>query len=227
MQPINLLIPPVCNACHQRLDDPDALLCPSCQSKIRLISGSLCPKCGSLLQEGSCEACAQISYDFDAARAVYQYEEPISGIIHNLKYRSYTKGADLLARGIAEYIQANPEFQKVDYISAVPLHTVRKRERGYNQSELIAKKAAALSGLKYIKAVVRKRYTQSQTHLHREQRLQNLNSAFRACKPAQLAGKSIIVIDDVFTTGSTINEISKTLHAAGVNKVFGIAASRA
>ena len=86
---------------------------------------------------------------------------------------------------------------------------------------------AKLSGIQYIEAVKRGRYTASQTMLHQEQRLKNLKGAFRTRKGAPIAGKNILVIDDVFTTGSTLNEISKTLHSAGAARVFGLTACRA
>jgi ComF family protein len=227
MAAFDLLIPPVCVGCSQKLDDGKAMLCAKCSAKIKAVSPHGCPKCGSPLEEGHCAACHDFNYDFDLARAVYSYDEPLTSMIHNLKYREHTKSTGFLAKGIAGYISEQPQYQNSDFITAVPLHPVRKRERGYNQSELIARKVSKLTGIKYIEAVKRSRYTASQTMLHKEQRLHNLNGAFRINRKADLRGKSIILLDDVFTTGSTINEISKTLHAAGAAKVLGLTACRA
>lgn len=224
---INLLIPAVCTSCHYKLNCEQSLLCEDCLAKIKLIEDNICPKCGSALEAGVCLACRQEDFDFDLARAVFCYEEPLSSLVHNLKYRGHTGGAKFLAVAMAAYIQAQPCYQNCDYLVAVPLHPVRKRERGYNQSELIARKVASLTGIKYLKAVQRTRYTASQTLLHRNERLQNLKAAFRATNKAALSGKSLILLDDVFTTGTTLNEISKTLHAAGATTVLGLTACRA
>ncbi|HQQ67896.1 MAG TPA: ComF family protein [Candidatus Cloacimonadota bacterium] len=227
MAAIDLMIPPVCQGCQQKLPDGKAMLCDVCAAGVQSMGESSCPKCGSVLEEGVCENCRALDFDFELARSVYRYEEPLKTMIHNLKYREHTRSAKWLADGMAGYIAQNPIFQKSDYIMAVPLHSVRKRERGFNQSELIARRVAKLSGIQYIDAVKRGRYTASQTMLHQEQRLTNLKGAFRTSRPGRIAGKNILVIDDVFTTGSTLNEISKTLHAAGAARVFGLTACRA
>jgi competence protein ComFC len=224
---IDLMIPPACVACHHKLDDGKELLCESCQAMLKPVEPGCCPKCGSLLEEGSCETCRQTSFDFELSRSVFHYEEPLTSVIHALKYRGHTKGTGFLANAMATYINDRSEFKACDYITAVPLHPVRKRERGYNQSELIARKVSRLTGIKYIKAVSRKRYTASQTMLHREQRLKNLSGAFKSKSRTALTGKSVILVDDVFTTGSTLNEISGCLHGAGVAKVLGLTACRA
>ncbi len=227
MLAIDLMIPPVCQSCHRKLPDSTAILCDVCAPGVQNIGESSCPKCGSVLNEGVCENCRNLDFDFELARSVYRFEEPLKTMIHNLKYREHTRSAKWLANGMAEYIAQNPIFQKSDYIIAVPLHPVRKRERGFNQSELIARRVAKLSGIQYVEAVKRGRYTASQTMLHQEQRLKNLKGAFRVNHPGRISGKNILVIDDVFTTGSTLNEISKTLHAAGAARVFGLTACRA
>jgi len=227
MAVIDLLIPPACVACHQKLDDGKDMLCERCQSLIKPVEPGSCPKCGSILEDGACETCRQTRFDFELSRSVYHYEEPLPTMIHALKYRGHTKAAGFLATAMAAYINDNKEFKACDYITAVPLHPVRIRERGYNQSELIARKVSKLTGIRYIKATSRRRYTASQTFLHRDQRLKNLRGAFKPMKNSALNGSSVILLDDVFTTGSTLNEISKSLHSAGVARVLGLTACRA
>jgi len=227
MAGINLLIPPVCLGCHESLLDAESILCPSCQARIKLISPNGCPKCGLAMEDGVCPACSEFKYDFDRSHSVFYYESPLTDLIHNLKYREHTRGAGFLASGMAAFVNNDAHYKQSDYITAVPLHAVRKRERGYNQSELIARRIAKLTGIKYIKAVKRRRYTASQTMLHKDQRLHNLQGAFRAYPNKSLNGKQIILVDDVFTTGSTLNEISKSLHQAGAAKVLGLTACRA
>jgi hypothetical protein len=119
-------------------------------------------------------------------------------------------------------IESDPQLQDHDFLCPVPLHRVRKRERGYNQSELIAYAASVISGMPYAEPLKRRFYTRSQTLLSRAKRHKNLLNAFKVINANDVKGKRIIVVDDVFTTGSTLNEIAKTLLAAGAGKVTAL-----
>lgn len=149
----------------------------------------------------------------------------MQALIHELKYKGFRSPGEFLAEGMQAYAKGNKEYRDYDLVMAVPLHRVRKRERGYNQSELLARKLAKSLEIPYSEPVRRRCYTQSQTLLSAEQRKDNLRDAFRVRK--SIRGKKIILVDDVFTTGSTVNEISKTLRAAGVAKIAVLTASRA
>jgi len=122
---------------------------------------------------------------------------------------------------------ANRFGEGFDCVCAVPLHRVRKRERGYNQSELLARKLASELGLPFVQPIYRRVYTRSQTNLSRQARLQNLAGAFALRKRSDIAGKRVILVDDVFTTGSTVNEAAQTLKDAGAAKVAVLTAARA
>lgn len=227
MAVIDILIPPACLVCHSRLADGQRSLCPECESQITFVKENFCYKCGSELDEGYCESCRETTFSFELSRSSMRYLSPLMELMHLLKYRGYRSPASFMAEKMAESLKQYPEFEDYPYITAVPLHRVRRRERGYNQSELIAKKLAKLSGKTYIRPVVRSRYTLSQTHLHRAQRLSNLAGAFRVRKSRQAQGKKLILVDDVFTTGSTLNEISRELYKAGALSVAGFTATRA
>ena len=225
---INLFIPPVCLICHEALAEGKSVLCEACTLQLNTISSNYCPKCGTPMPEEACDTCAQTEFSFDFARSVFRYSEGMKQLIHELKYNRRLKVAGFLAEGMVEYLQAHPEFKDFDSISAVPLHTVRKRERGFNQSELIARHIARRLNLHYISPVQRSRYTSSQTRLHRDDRLGNLKGAFKPeRKTPKLLNRRIILVDDIFTTGSTINEVSGVLKASGSLQVAGLTAARA
>lgn len=226
-QTLNLFLPPVCSACQARLEDSGSCLCPACAANATLLGTGICARCGSPVANEHCDACEHIEFDFELSRNAFSYQEPVISLIHNLKYRGFTQCAAFLAAGMAKVIQENPLYSACDYISAVPLYAVRRRERGYNQSEIIAKYLAKYTGIRYLKSLKRQRYTKSQTKLHRSERLQNLQGAFKAVNRAKIQGKSLILVDDVFTTGSTLNESSKALHAAGALHIYGLTAARA
>lgn len=227
MAGIDILIPPACLVCHAHLSKGEQDLCPECASQISFIKEDFCYKCGSQLVEGYCESCQQTEFQFELSRSSMQYQSPLTELMHLLKYRGYRSPASFMAEKMAQSLQEYPEFEDYPYITAVPLHRVRRRERGYNQSELIARKLAKLSGKTYIRPVLRSRYTLSQTTLHRTQRLSNLAGAFRVRKSHQIEGKKLILVDDVFTTGSTLNEISLELYKAKAASVAGFTATRA
>jgi ComF family protein len=225
---LDLFIPPVCLVCHSHRDGKEGVLCKDCAENLATLDSGFCPKCGTPMPEVYCEACAQVPFCFDFSRSVFRYSEEMKLLIHELKYNRKPGVARYLADRMARYLETHPEFSGFDSIAAVPLHTVRMRERGFNQSELIARRIAKTLNLEYINAVQRSRYTSSQTRLHREQRLKNLSGAFRLKpKTAGLSGRSIIVIDDIFTTGSTINEVARILKTAGADRTAGLTAARA
>ncbi|MGC9362381.1 MAG: ComF family protein [Candidatus Syntrophosphaera sp.] len=222
-----LFFPPVCLACNAQVDSIAQTLCENCRDMLVPITEGFCTKCGGLLQDGKCDACSTTEWYFDAARSVYVYQTPVREMIHHLKYDFLLSPAAFLAKGMAALITWEDPGVSYDFILPVPLHRVRERGRGYNQSVLIARKLSALLGIPLAKMVSRKSNTRSQTNLSREARLKNLDGAFVMSGGTQISGKRILLIDDVFTTGTTANEISKLLKGNGAEKVFVLTAARA
>lgn len=224
---MDVLIPPACLVCATRIEDQKQVLCSDCEAKIAMISSAVCPVCGSEIQKFPCEVCLEEDFAFDSARSLFKYQTPVQELIHQLKYNGYVSPAGYFALPLAEMIEMDENLQDNDYICAVPLHPVRKRERGYNQSDLIAFATAQLVGLPYRNPVSRCVNTLSQTTLNKAHRIKNLNSAFVVKDASEVLGKKIILVDDVFTTGSTLNEIAKTLRSAGAERITAITVARA
>ena len=227
MAVLDLIIPPACLACHQRLSSRQTYLCPDCESKIEVAHQVGCPKCGGKTEAGFCTHCRDINYSFEFARSALQYKTPLPDLIHSFKYKEMRSIGNFLADRMAKAAKDYPPFEEYTDVVAIPLHPVRKRERGYNQSEIIARRLARKLGKNYLDCISRARYTKSQTNLERKDRFKNLSNAFIVKKASQVKGKSLILVDDVFTTGSTMNEASRALYSAGAAKVAGFTATRA
>ncbi|MDY0150970.1 MAG: ComF family protein [Candidatus Cloacimonas sp.] len=224
---VDLLIPSACLACGARIDDQQQVICENCEAKLSLMGNNTCPVCGSELTQNGCEVCLEEDFAFDKAQSLFRYSSPVKELIHTLKYNGYLSPAGYFALPLAELIEADDSLQGYDYLCAVPLHPVRERERGYNQSDLIAYSLSVLSGLPYINPVFRRVNTLSQTTLDKAHRAKNLSGAFTVPNHSMVQGKKIIVVDDVFTTGTTINEIAGVLRQAGAIKICALTVARA
>ncbi len=224
----DLFIPPVCLSCHSRIKRSEYPLCEPCLEAITVLEDEgLCAVCGSPMVDNTCEVCWENTIYFDLGRSVFRFDGAIQQLIHALKYNGSTAVAKWFARRAAEFVRMHQHFGGIDLIMAVPLHRVRRRERGYNQSDLIAKQLARFLGIAYCEPVFRKHYTLSQTRLSKQERLKNLKAAFGLKPNLDLTGKKILLVDDVFTTGSTVNEISKALRAANPAEIRVLAMARA
>jgi ComF family protein len=139
-----------------------------------------------------------------------------------------TKVAEVFSDLAIDYLERTKPFGHIDYVISVPLHTVRKRTRGYNQSEIIAKKIASHFNWNYVPSIVKKhKATLSQANLSAESRFTNVEDAFSVDSKNRIEESNLLIVDDVFTTGSTVNEISRTLQRHQVNKVYVLTMTRA
>jgi ComF family protein len=222
-----LFFPPACLACNAAIASAEDVLCADCRAHLLPITAHYCDKCGAPLEGYTCDICARTSFAFDYARAAYVYQTPAQELVHRLKYASFLSPAGFFSNALKN-IPATPRIKgRFDFVTSVPLHRVRKRERGFNQSELIARGIARALGIPYQEPVYRKVNTPSQTNLSGEARVRNLSGAFALRGKADVAGKRVIVVDDVFTTGSTLNEVARVLNDNGAKRVVALTATRA
>jgi ComF family protein len=157
-------------------------------------------------------------------RAAVLFADPVSKLIHNLKYN----GAFALAKPLAQMMADAwaTWHMPVDLVLPIPLHAERERKRGYNQSTLLTRAFCNLAALAYAEdALQRTRFTTPQVGLTAVERLQNVQNAFQA--DARVAGKQVLLIDDVCTTGATMAAAAKALYAAGAQTVSGYCVARA
>ena len=222
---LDLVFPPSCVGCHQR----GAVMCMACRAHIQPLPQPFCQRCSApLTSYGTCQACRAHSLRLSGLRAVSLYREPLRSFIHALKYEGQTRLAEplggLLAQAYSSYgIGA-------DAIIPVPLHPERLRQRGYNHAQLLAECFAAQVHIPlYNDVLVRERATPAQVGLNFGQRQQNVAGAF-TCTPVfangPLFGRTIVIIDDVCTTGSTLEACAAPLFVAGARAVWGLVLAR-
>ncbi len=197
---------------------------------MRPIAGGTCSICGERLlspyaflaeAEARCGLCRRLEPPFVKAVAYGSYEGGLRELIHILKYGQVRPAANVLGRMLSEVIEGLERGfgPGTVVVVPVPLHVRRLRQRGFNHSDLIAR--AALKRLVlHTKILERLRDTQSQTGLTRHQRRENIRGAFVVAKPEALSGREVLVVDDVFTTGTTVSECARVLLRAGASKVW-------
>ena len=210
------ILPPRCLVCSGK-DQVIQGVCSRCRSGIRPLPGPLCDICGKVIgTPGTCLQCQHRPPHFNKVLSACVYEGMIQDIIHRFKYRRATVYKKFLAGLVAERITA--DGAPFDFVTEVPLHWSRLIERGYNQSMLIARELSGYLGSDVRYGVLRKvRKTPSQVGLPRTDRQRNLRDAFSA---RGVEGKSVVVVDDVITTGKTAQEVSKALKNAGAAYVI-------
>jgi ComF family protein len=232
---IDIIYPVRCHICRSFiLNDsrPNNHFCPDCLNSFSKISPPLCPICGIPFESFSeenhlCEECLRKRPFFDALGAPYLYEGRIMDAIHQMKYAGKTYLADSLGPLMASFATNwldNPEGL---LMMPVPLHPKKLRERGFNQSLLLARTMMPVLGTELdFSSLRRVIYTRSQTGLKSEERKRNVRRAFTIDGQKELKEKTVILVDDVATTGNTMNECARVLKKAGVEKVFCLALAR-
>ena len=211
-----------CIFCGEELQNSSLFdCCDKCKTSLPFITTS-CARCGGSIGQnnsGVCIDCKRTNYSFDYARAVFDYEGALLGAIHKFKFRGQKFLAEPLGNFLCEKL-ATTEFNP-DIITYVPMHIKREKERGYNQAKLIAEFVADVYALPCLNLVNKIKETPSQTTLNYAERRTNLvdcfefNSKFKK----EIKGKSILILDDIFTTGSTTSEIAKILKMHGAKEV--------
>ena len=220
---LDVLFPPCCAGCGEWGER----YCKNCFENTVIINTNICSVCGEPLiskTNSQCQRCLSTEIFFEAVRSWALFEDPLKIAIHKLKYQRNMGLGEVLAKPL-ERLLSNSEW-RIDLITAVPLATDKMKERGFNQSELLARPLSWDSKIPFIeKAVIRSRNTRSQVGLSREEREQNMADAFFS-SPGIVKGKAILIIDDVITTGSTINACSKAMVKSGVKSVYAMTLAR-
>jgi ComF family protein len=229
---VSLLYPPVCTICGRSVRAGE-YLCDQCEAKAVRILAPFCQKCsepfeGFITSAFTCANCAHRTIYFDAAVAAYRGRGIVRQIIHELKYGRQIHLRHLVARWLhAALDDERLRGGRFDVIVPVPLHPARQRERGFNQASLLAELLSARTSIPVKPLLERTRYTTTQTALDRSERMENLHNAFRLRKNADVRGLRVLLVDDVLTTGSTLNECARVLKHAGAFSVHATTAARA
>ncbi len=210
-----------------------AFICPVCAGKITFIKSPLCLLCGVPFEnkEGEDHVCGKCLTDFQTfgkARSLGAYDLTLKATIRCLKYQGKIRLAGPLGKLLRQTLLQYWDYDSIDFIIPVPLHAKRFRSRGFNQAYLLIrewqfiKKIHGIDSRKLIVAtdiLIRQKYTLPQTGLKQKERQGNVRNAFKVINPANLKGKTILLVDDVFTTGATVNECARVLLKGGAENV--------
>jgi ComF family protein len=236
---MDLIYPPRCPLCQAFLQDQPAScggrelpFCKACFKDFKEIKSPMCSLCGRPFSDGIeqdrvCENCLRKRPSFDMARAPFLYDGALMTAIHELKYAQRSHLADSLGFLLASFAQTwIGEIQGV-LVMPVPLHPRRLRSRGFNQSLLLARAVVSKTGadLDFL-ALRRIRFTKPQTELSSEERKRNVRKAFEVVQPQAVKRRTVLLVDDVATTGSTLNECAKALKKAGADSVLCLVLAR-
>ncbi len=228
----NLIFPDDCRLCEQPLTNISRIpVCPACLSLPKPLEAEFfCRACRTpfvddypLDEHDLCTVCRESLVNFDTAYSFGSYEGPLRKLIHLFKYGKVETLAQPLSRFLCQALPLDLNF---DLVIAMPMHWRKQWERGFNQAELLGRPVAKRYGLSLAANLRRKRYTKAQAGLSELQRRENLKGSFAVKRPEEIAGKRILLIDDVFTTGATLRAAAAALKAARAARVSALTLAR-
>lgn len=231
---LDWLYPVQCHRCETPLTFTERRhLCAACAALIRYLPpGTACPQCAAPFgphtrPTAPCPACQPHRQRYSAAVALARYDSPLRELVQHLKFAGARDLARPLGSALAKRVRAAPWAPDLEAVVPVPLHPARERERGYNQAHLLAQSMARALGLPLrAQALVRRRATPPQVALGREERLRNLENAFRTPR-RDLGLRYCLLVDDVMSTGTTLSECAQALRAGGLDRVYVAVVARA
>ena len=218
-------LPPQCPCCEKFLEEGQQGFCLNCLSEIHWIEPPFCSICGipfisKEVESHPCGACVTHRKYFTMARSWGAYEGSLQEAIHHWKYEGKTNLTPFFSEWMAEGLKRYWKPDSFDFLIPVPLHTQRLRERGFNQALLLVKELSRRSGIPYRKTILQKKKpTVPQVNLSGAEREKGLRGAFHVVGMEELEGKWVLLVDDVYTTGATVNECSKVLLRGGAKRV--------
>ena len=217
-----LLYPPRCPVCDELVGMGVQRMCPACRRSVRYLSGPLCCKCGKRLSDREaeyCGDCGRVKHLFSAGRALYEYGD-IAPALYRFKYGGRREYAGFFAREMAQQMGGFIRSLEPGGLVPVPMYAAKERRRGYNQAALLARALGRELNIPvFPKLVIRNRNTRPLKSLNSEERVNNLKKAFNLAQNG-VKLKTIILIDDIFTTGSTIDQVSAVLLSGGCQRVY-------
>lgn len=223
-----MLYPSRCPLCDRLIKASERLVCQDCIGKIPFIKGPLCEKCGRPLketEEGRCDECKMRMHVFDRALAPFRYEGAVKESLMNFKFRRRAEYYYFYAAAIAAYAESAVKIWSPDIIIPVPSHRKREKERGYNQAFLTARELGRFFDLPVSRdLVLRVKNTKALKELGYRERLETLKGAFEINGKYEVPER-ILIVDDILTSGSTLDSMSSLLKNAGAEHVYALCIS--
>lgn len=229
---LDVIYPRSCLSCGKDADSEYQHVCWDCLSRTEVIVPPFCRLCGDPVDgmvehEYTCSACADSRPSFDLGRSAVRYRGPVRTILHLFKYERAVFLSDDLSNFLHAVVATHFRDIPFDAVTCVPLHARRERERTYNQAAVLAQALAGRMSLPCLPdCLIRLRDTPSQTHYSASQRRQNVRRAFGVRHVSWVDGRRFLLVDDVMTTGSTVDECAHVLKKAGAVTVHVITVAR-
>ena len=232
----SLVFPAPCRICETTLLTASRIpICPNCLASMRPFAGPACRHCGRPFTSGQaesaaqplCHLCRRDVYGFDLARSYAPYDSAVVRAITLLKYSAVAPLGDWFGARLAELVAGQPELFEADVVVPVPLHPTRLRERGYNQAELIARPLARRLGVPLRPLLlVRTKPRPDKLKLSRKERWRIVRGAYGMREGSQVDKMRVLLVDDVFTTGATLDACARVLRKAGASRIVGVTVAR-
>lgn len=221
---LEFIYPPRCVFCNEIIEvGKSKLICDNCKNNIRFIEGDTCLKCGKPLndnEEKTCKQCLKYDFVYKKGISLLCYEGFARDAIHRFKYKNHPEYAKIFAQLMYDYSE-DKTFFNANYLIPIPMFIKKKKSRGFNQAELIANEFSKISNIPVLEDVlIRIKKTKKQSDLNFKERQNNIKDAFKVERSDRIKNKNILLIDDIYTTGSTINECSKILLDAGARDIY-------
>lgn len=216
---------PKCAVCGRNLIFETGMLCSRCLRSVKFIGDITCIKCGDKLDEGAqfqlCQKCRETQFSFEGGVSLFEYDTVSRGLILDFKYNNNSYGAHCCGLMLADKVLKTAWFKEIDIITSVPASEEAIKTRGYNQSELIANAFKEKCDIIINNNIIKKKLDlKDQIGLHIKERFENMRDAFEMIDTASITGKRVLVVDDVMTTGATMNACSDVLIKAGAAEVY-------
>lgn len=220
---LRLLYPQRCPLCDEILPFGQSGCCEECRKKLPWIREPRCMKCGKPVGDAAaeyCSDCGRTEHYYDRGTAPFVYTGALREAVYRMKFENRRDYLDFFAESMLEALDVFLQQWQPELVVAVPMHKSKERRRGYNQSELLAERISRAAGIPYARGALRCiRRTSQQKSLGRKERMRNLRGSFEAARP--FSGISaVLVVDDVYTTGSTVDEVSRVLRSAGAEHIY-------
>ncbi len=233
---VALCFPDDCRVCARPLEEPSRVpICSACLSSFRVIAAPFCGTCGRPMVAGAhlgaagpvCALCRRGVYSFQLARSYAAYDDALLRAITLLKHEAIRPLAAWMGQRLAELARGEPAVADADVVVPVPLHPERQRERGFNQAELLARVVASRLSLPIeVRALERRKPRPSKLRLSRHERWEAARGAYAVVTGTQFDNRRVLLVDDVFTTGATLDACARALQAAGAEHVTALTVAR-
>jgi competence protein ComFC len=229
---VNLLYPALCRICSKKMDELDRNICGDCAKKIKERLPPFCLKCGKQLKGdpelmAMCSDCKKDIPHFNRAWSACHYDEPLKNLIHDFKYNKVTSLSADFSSIMIDFMKKYRVGEDSQIILSIPMHPDRLSKREINHSDIMARDIGKRLGISYSGSALKKiKDTSLQSKLKRDARIKNLRSSFSVKNASLIHDKNILLVDDLFTTGSTVNECSRILKDSGARSVEVITLAR-